>query len=133
MFRFAIMVLPALLSLSLWSQQGSGSMCNLTIHVRMTDDRQDAANVQVQLPNTGGPFVGSATTHADGTAEFQVSSGVTYRVRVSGRGVEAAESRDLARTGWGNADLSNRRTNSECNVYPFIKHCARTVLCVPRG
>ena len=92
MSRFAIMVLPALLSLSLWSQQGSGSMCNLTIHVRMADDRQDAANVQVQLLNTAGPFVGSATTHADGTAEFQVSSGVTYRVRVSGRGVETAES-----------------------------------------
>jgi tetratricopeptide (TPR) repeat protein len=67
-------------------------MCNLTIHVRMADDRQDAANVQVQLLNTAGPLVGSATTHADGRAEFQVSSGVTYRVRVSGRGVETAES-----------------------------------------
>ena len=92
MSRLAIMVLPALLSLSLWSQQRSGSMCDLTIHVRMADDRQDAANVQVQLLTTAGPFVGSATTHADGTAEFQVSSGVTYRVRVSGRGVETAES-----------------------------------------
>ena len=92
MSRVAILVLPALLCLSLWSQQRSGSMCDLTIHVRMADDRQDAANVQVQLLNTSGPFVGSATTHADGTAEFQVSSGVTYRVRVSGRGVETAES-----------------------------------------
>ena len=52
--RLAIMVLPALLSLSLWSQQGSGSMCDLTIHVRMADDRQDAVNVQVQLLNTAG-------------------------------------------------------------------------------
>lgn len=91
MSRFAILVLPALLSLSLWSQHAI-NLCNLTIHVRMADDRQDAANVQVQLLNTAGPFVGAATTHADGTAEFQVSSGVTYRVRVSGRGIETAES-----------------------------------------
>jgi len=92
MSRLAIMVLPALLAISVWPQQGSVELCQLTIHVRMADDREAGSYLQVQLLSPVGTPVSVGTTNADGTAFFQVSSNVTYRARVSGRGVETAES-----------------------------------------
>ena len=92
MSRLAIVILLALLSVSVWPQQGSLDLCRLTIHVRTADDRDPGSYLQVQLLSPVGTMVSVGTTNADGTAYFQVSSGVTYRVRVSGRNIETTES-----------------------------------------
>lgn len=92
MSRFTIVILLVLLPASVWSQQGSVDLCQLTIHVRMADDREAGSYLQVQLLSPVGTPVSIGTTNADGTAYFQVSSGVTYRVRVSGHSIETTES-----------------------------------------
>jgi len=92
MSRFTIAILLALTAASAWSQQpGADNLCQLTIHVRMSDGSQPGVYLQVELLSPVGTPVSMGSTNADGIVYFQVPSGVTYRVKVSGRGIEPTD------------------------------------------
>lgn len=72
--------------------QSHFDLCQLTIHVRTGDDRDLRSHVQIELLSPSGTPVGTAQTNDDGTAYFQVSSGITYRAQISGRDIESTTS-----------------------------------------
>jgi tetratricopeptide (TPR) repeat protein len=76
----------------LCAQQPHLQVCQLTIHVRASDDRDLGRQVQIELLSPSGTPVGTAQTNDDGTAYFQVSSGVTYRALISGKNIESTSS-----------------------------------------
>ncbi|HZD32779.1 MAG TPA: hypothetical protein VE779_14100, partial [Candidatus Angelobacter sp.] len=92
MSRVFIVLLLVQMPVSVWSQQIGGNVCALTIHVRMADESQAGSYLQVELLSPVGTPVSAGTTNADGIVYFQVSSGVTYRVRISGRSIGTTES-----------------------------------------
>jgi Tfp pilus assembly protein PilF len=96
------------------AQQPRNDVCQLVIHVRASDDRDLGIHVQVQLLSPAGTPVGTALTNDDGTAYFQVSSGVTYRAEISGRNIESTTS-EFFIMGGQQSDTENltvRRTSS---------------------
>ncbi|MGZ4815992.1 MAG: tetratricopeptide repeat protein [Terriglobales bacterium] len=88
MSRFAAVVLLALSLPAPALAQSHFSTCDLTVHVRTIDDRDLNDRVQVQILSPAGTQIGTAGTNLDGTADFQVSSGVTYVARITGNGIE---------------------------------------------
>jgi tetratricopeptide (TPR) repeat protein len=85
MFRFTVFALAAALLFirPVVAQQA----CELSIHVRTPDDREYNGHVQVELLSSAGTPVATTQT-SNGSADFQVASGVTYRARISGQGIE---------------------------------------------
>ena len=87
MFRFTVFTLAALSFIRpVFAQQ---TQCELSIHVRTPDDREYNGRLQVELLSSAGTPVATTQT-SNGSADFQVSSGVTYRARLSGEGVETS-------------------------------------------
>ena len=85
MLRFTVVALVALwLIQPVFAQQ---ALCDLSIHVRMPDDREYNGRLQVELLSSAGTPVATTQT-SNGSADFQVSSGITYRARISGQGIE---------------------------------------------
>jgi Tfp pilus assembly protein PilF len=68
--------------------QNNSETCQLTVRVRTMQDREYARPLQVELLSRGGTPISAAQTNGTGNADFQVMSGGTYRVQVSGQGVE---------------------------------------------
>jgi len=62
--------------------------CDLTIHVRTSEDRDFNGRAQVEIISPSGTPVATGQTNFDGTVDFQVSSGITYQARISGQGIE---------------------------------------------
>ncbi|HLH08715.1 MAG TPA: tetratricopeptide repeat protein [Terriglobales bacterium] len=90
MVRLALIALSILLFVpQMWPQVANGSLCDLAIHLRTPDDREYDGSVHLELLSTGGSPI-AATGTSNGTAEFQVPSGITYRVRISGEGIETS-------------------------------------------
>jgi len=85
MFRFTVFALAVLSFVRpLVAQQ---ALCELSIHVRTPDDREYNGPLQVELLSSAGTPVATTQT-GNGNADFQVPSGVTYRARISGHGIE---------------------------------------------
>ncbi len=62
--------------------------CQLTVRVRTIQDREYGRPLQVELLSNGGTPISAAQTNGTGNADFQVRSGLAYRVQVSGQGIE---------------------------------------------
>jgi Tfp pilus assembly protein PilF len=88
----ALIPILVVVAMFLRAQQPGNELCQLVIHVRASDDRDLGSHVQVQLVSPAGTPIGTALTNDDGTAYFQVSSGVTYRAEISGRNIESTTS-----------------------------------------
>ncbi len=68
--------------------QNNSDTCQLTVRVRTIQDREYTRPLQVELLSNGGTPISAAQTNGTGNADFQVRSGGTYRIQVSGQGVE---------------------------------------------
>lgn len=75
-------------STSLAAQSGPNKDCALTIRVRTMDERSVATLVQVQLLTTEDIVVGTRSLNNGEPAEFQVGNGQTYRLSITGNGIE---------------------------------------------
>ena len=69
--------------------QSTLNECQVTIHVRV-DDRDFSGRVQIEIFSTAGTPVDTVATNADGTATATMMSGASYRVRITGEGIEPA-------------------------------------------
>ena len=69
------------------AQQASGGNCDLLVRVRTSDERSIEAPIQVDVLSPQGLL---ATVHIVGAepAQFRVTNGKTYRLTVSGEGIE---------------------------------------------
>jgi tetratricopeptide (TPR) repeat protein len=76
------------LSASLVAQMQTRENCELSVSVRATDERSIEAPIQVEVLSD--QDIRIATAHINGAepAQFQVTNGMTYRLRVSGLGIE---------------------------------------------
>lgn len=89
MFR-SVGILLAVLALAVSPlAQNIVTNCELTIRIRV-EDRDYGGHVMIELLAPGGSTAASAGTNQDGSAYFQVQSGVTYSARVSGRDIETS-------------------------------------------
>jgi len=72
----------------LMAQAESAGNCDLTVRVRTEDERSIETQIQVEVLSPQG--VAIATVHIVGAenAQFRVNNGRTYRLRVSGNGIE---------------------------------------------
>lgn len=70
------------------AQTESTGNCDLSVGVRTNDERSIETQIQVEVLSTQG--VAIATAHIVGAepAQFRVNNGKTYRLRVSGNGIE---------------------------------------------
>lgn len=82
-FLLLLMFTPFLLA-----QTESAGNCDLSVRIRTSDERSIEAQMQVDVLSPLGVVI--ATTHVIGaeTAQFRVYNGRTYRLKVSGNGVE---------------------------------------------
>ena len=74
------------------AQTESGGNCDLSVSVRSSDERSIETQIQVEVLSPQG--VAIATVHIVGAepAQFRVNNGRTYRLRVSGNGIETMTS-----------------------------------------
>lgn len=87
MSRYLFIVLVVLApGLSVFAQ--NNNTCQLTIRVRTIQDREYNRPLRVEILSHQGTPISAAQTNGTGNADFQVMSGVAYRVQVSGQGVE---------------------------------------------
>ncbi len=68
--------------------QNNTDTCQLSVRVRTLQDREYNRPLQVELLSNGGTPISAAQTNGTGNADFQVRSGMAYRVQVSGQGIE---------------------------------------------
>ena len=88
MTRACVSVLTLFLfSVPSFAQTGSRDNCDLSVRVRTDEERAIDTQIQVEVLATQGVL---ATVHTSGDepARFRVTSGKTYRLRVSGIGIE---------------------------------------------
>ena len=85
--RSLAFVLVALLFSPFLAAQTAGGNCDLYVSVRTSDEHSIEAQIQVELLTPQGPL---GTVHIIGTepAQFRVANGRTYRLTVSGTGIE---------------------------------------------
>ena len=88
MHRIAIAALFAVALSCAALAQNNTDTCQLTVRVRTIQDREYSRPLQVELLSNGGTPISAAQTNGTGNADFQVRSGGTYRIQVSGQGVE---------------------------------------------
>jgi Tfp pilus assembly protein PilF len=88
MHRIAIAALISVALCCAASAQKNGDTCQLTVRVRTPQDREYNQPLQVELLSNGGTPISAAQTSGTGNADFMVMSGGTYRIQVSGQGVE---------------------------------------------
>lgn len=88
MSRFVFVVLLVLSSSLSAFAQNLGNSCQLTVRVRTMQDSEYNLPLQVELLSEEGTPILVAQTSGTGSADFSVTSGATYRVRVSGQGIE---------------------------------------------
>lgn len=74
-------------SFSLVGQQGTKENCDLLVRVRTMDERSLETPIQVQLLGSQG-VIATATVVGDQNLHFKVISGKTYRLNVSGTGIQ---------------------------------------------
>src|SRR5690242_17721884 len=79
------LVLPAFLA----AQTESSTNCDLSVSVRSNDERSIETQVQVEVLSSQGVVLATAHIVGAESAQFRVSNGKTYRLRVSGAGIEA--------------------------------------------
>ena len=84
--KFVLILL--VLSSSVVAQMPSNDNCDLSVRVRANDERSIEASIQVEVLSPDGTTI--ATTHVTGDepAQLQAARGRTYRLRVSGIGIE---------------------------------------------
>lgn len=82
----SVLILLALSS-SVVAQTDTRGNCELSVRVRTNDERSIEAPIQVEVLSSQGVIATAQITKSD-SAQFQVSSGKTYRLRVSGAGIE---------------------------------------------
>jgi tetratricopeptide (TPR) repeat protein len=89
MFRRSLTLIPLLIlcSTSLTSQQDTKENCDLLVRVRTLDERSLETPVQVQVLAPQG-LITTANVVGDQTVHFHVSSGKSYRLNVSGTGIQ---------------------------------------------
>ncbi len=83
----ALAVFSLYLAVSIIAQNNMDT-CQLTIRVRTLQDSEYNRPLRVELLSHQGSPISAAQTNGTGNADFQVMSGVSYRVVVSGEGVE---------------------------------------------
>ena len=88
MHRIAIAALFAVALSCAALAQNNTDTCQLTVRVRTPQDREYNRPLQVELISNGGTPISAAQTNGTGNADFMVMSGGTYRIQVSGQGVE---------------------------------------------
>jgi tetratricopeptide (TPR) repeat protein len=86
---FALLLALSALSSLLAAQTDSRGNCELSVRVSSTDERSVQGQIQVQLLSPQGIVVATAHVVGGDAAEFQVTSGRTYRLTVSGGGIES--------------------------------------------
>src|SRR3569623_3598262 len=79
--------LLVLCSSPLGSQQDTKQNCDLLVRVRTMDERSLETPVQVQVLAPQG-LITTANVVGDQTIHFKVSSGKTYRLNVTGTGIQ---------------------------------------------
>jgi len=88
MSRFLFIVLIVLSSGYSAFAQINSDTCQLTVRVRTPQDREYNRPLQVELISSGGTPISAAQTNGTGSADFMVRSGGSYRIQVSGQGIE---------------------------------------------
>lgn len=88
MYRVTALVVFSLLLAVSTVAQVNRDTCQLTIRVRTMQDGEYNRPLRVELLSQQGSPISAAQTNGTGNADFQVMSGVAYRVLVSGEGVE---------------------------------------------
>lgn len=88
MSRYLFIVLVVLAPCFSIFAQNNMDTCQLTVRVRTMQDREYNRPLQVELLSNGGTPISAVQTSGTGNADFQVMSGGTYRIQVSGQGVE---------------------------------------------
>lgn len=73
----------------LTAQTESSTNCDLSVSVRTNDERSIEKQVQVEVLSSQGVVLATAHIVGAESAQFRVSNGKTYRLRVSGGGMEA--------------------------------------------
>ncbi len=71
------------------------TLCDLNIRVRTDQDRNYDLPLQVELLSPQGTPMAVNHTSGAGAADFQVMSGATYKVRISGQGIETMISPEI--------------------------------------
>jgi tetratricopeptide (TPR) repeat protein len=67
--------------------QGAGGNCDLVVVLRTSDERRIDAPIRVEVLSTDGVIASAQITGGD-SAQFRVSNGRTYSLRVSGTNIE---------------------------------------------
>jgi tetratricopeptide (TPR) repeat protein len=90
MFRFSIVsvLLLALVGAAGAQHRQNESLCDLSIHVRAMNDNSFDAPLMVELLSPQGTPIMAIHTSGESTADFHVAPGSTFKVRVSGIGIE---------------------------------------------
>jgi tetratricopeptide (TPR) repeat protein len=86
--RLAFLLVLSVLSWLLAAQTDSRDNCQLSVRVSSTDERSIQGQIQLQLLSPQGVVVATAHILGGDTAQFQVTNGRTYRLTVSGGGIE---------------------------------------------
>ena len=71
------------------------TLCDLNIRIRTDQDRNYDVPVQVELLSPQGTPMAVNHTSGAGTVDFQVMSGATYKVQISGQGIETTISPEI--------------------------------------
>jgi tetratricopeptide (TPR) repeat protein len=82
-----VLVLLALSSF-LVAQMQSNDNCDLSVRVRANDERSIEVPIQVEVLSAEGTTIATSHVTGDEPAQLQVGTGRTYRLRVSGIGIE---------------------------------------------
>src|SRR5690242_20565184 len=77
-----------LFSPALLAQTEAGGNCDLSVSVRASDERSIETQVQIELLSSQGIVLGTVHIIGAEPAQFRVSNARTYRLRVSGGGIE---------------------------------------------
>jgi len=81
----ALLIFPHLLL----AQVESSGNCDLSVSIRTSDERGIESQIRVELLSAQGVVIATAHVVAAEPAQFRVSNAKTYRLRVSGGGIEA--------------------------------------------
>ena len=81
-------------------QRQSESTCDLSVRVRNSQDRSFDTPVQVELLSAQGTPMMAVHVNGETPAQFQVMPGATFKVRVSGIGVETTTSDSIYVYAW---------------------------------
>jgi tetratricopeptide (TPR) repeat protein len=97
MFRFSILsvLLLTLMGAAGAQRRQNESLCDLSIHIRAMNDTSFDIPLLVELLSPQGTPIMAIHTSGASTADFRVLPGSTFKVRVSGQGIETTTTSNI--------------------------------------